>query len=105
MRARWWMAVGVAMGLVACREERMPAPVPGTPPAPQAEGVSDMNRAGLPAHQGATPGGRQGEGPGFHGEDSAVKELPPGEPINVGTPGVRSPEQPPPEREQGQERR
>jgi len=94
MRARWWAVAGVALGLAACREDRVP-PASGVPPA---QDVSDMNRAGLPQQQGAVPGGRTGEGRGSRGEESAVKELPPGEPINVGTPGVQSSE-PPPERE------
>jgi hypothetical protein len=91
MRARWWLAAGVALVLVGCREERTPAPVPGSPPPPD---VSDMNRAGIPEEQGAMRSGETGEGTGFPGEQSAVKELPAGEPINTGTPGARGTERP-----------
>jgi len=89
MRARGWMAVAavLALGLGACRRERH---LPETPPAPR--DISDMDRAGFPANQGL-PTGRTGEGPGFPGEDSAVKQLPVRKPINVGSPGEKSSEQ------------
>ncbi len=93
MRGRRWLGVGAGAVLAAalsCRD-RVP---PQTPPPPRTEDISNMPRAGFPAAQGIPPSGESGEGPGFPGEQSAVKELPVQKPTNVGTPGGRSPEQP-----------
>ena len=96
----WLGAVVLAaatMGVAGCRRDRVP---PQMPPPPKTEDVSNMGRAGFPDQQGI-PSGNSGEGVGGSGPGSAVKELKPGEPINVGVPGEKSSE----DKEKRQDRR
>lgn len=96
MRIRGWLGamvlVAASAGVGGCRRDRVP---PQTPPTPRTVDTSNMGRAGFPAQQGI-PTGNSGEGIGGSGtsagEGSAVKELKPGVPINVGVPGERSSE-------------
>lgn len=98
---RGWLGAAVlaAVGVAGCRRERVP---PHTPPVPKMEDVSNMSRAGFPQQQGI-PSGNNGEGIGGSGtsagQGSAVKELTPGVPINVGVPGEKNPAEQP--KEQG----
>jgi len=90
----WLGAVVLAaatMGVTGCRRDRAP---PQMPPTPKMEDTSNMGRAGFPEQQGI-PTGNNGEGTGGSGLGSAVKELTPGERINVGVPGEKSPAEPP----------
>lgn len=95
MRIRGWLGVVAAaasVGVGGCRRDRVP---PQSPPTPRTVDTSNMGRAGFPDQQ-AIPSGNNGEGTGGSGtsagEGSAVKELKPGVPINVGVPGEKSSE-------------
>jgi hypothetical protein len=95
MRIRGWLGTAVvavvSVGALRCHRDRVP---PQTPPVPKTEDVSNMPRAGLPDQQGI-PSGNNGEGVGGSGPESAVKELKPGVPINVGVPGEKNPAEQP----------
>jgi hypothetical protein len=80
-------------GTAGCRGH--PRAPPHSPPTPRTTDTSNMGRAGFPEQQGI-PTGNSGEGIGGSGTSaghgSAVKELKPGVPINVGVPGSKSSE-------------